>query len=86
MAGELAALADIQRIDALILAARTELEASPGALEALEGERRRHRAALDAATAKRERSAKDRREMELEVEARTAAIRRLQSQQAQVKT
>ncbi|MCU0607943.1 MAG: hypothetical protein MUF78_11130, partial [Candidatus Edwardsbacteria bacterium] len=55
-------------------------------LAALEDERRRHRAALDAVTARREQSAKSRREMELEVETRTAAIRRLQSQQAQVKT
>lgn len=86
MAGELAQLADIQRLDALILAARTELDASPRSLEALEEERRADRAALDAVTARREQSAKGRREMELEVEARTAAIRRLQSQQAQVKT
>lgn len=86
MTGELKLLADIQSLDARILAARTELERIPHDVERLESERRRHQDALNAVKARREAGAKNRRALELEVESGNAAVRRLQAQQIQVKT
>jgi predicted nucleic acid-binding Zn-ribbon protein len=79
-------LAEIQSLDARILAARTELERIPHDIERLEAERRRHGDALDAVKSRREAGATNRRALELEVESSNAAIRKLQAQQIQVKT
>ncbi len=86
MTDELRILAALQSLDARILAARAELARIPREIERLDAERAGQQQALAGATARREASAKLRREMELEVEAQNAAIRRLQTQQAQVKT
>jgi uncharacterized protein len=86
MTGDLKLLAGIQSLDARILAARTELEHVPHDVERLEAERRGHGDALGAVKARREAGAKNRRALELEVESRNAAIRKLQAQQIQVKT
>jgi hypothetical protein len=86
MTEELKLLSVIQSIDARILAARTELERIPRDIDRLETERRRHQDVLNQARSQREASAKNRRVLELEVESRAAAIRKLQAQQIQVKT
>ncbi|MDI6740747.1 MAG: C4-type zinc ribbon domain-containing protein [Candidatus Edwardsbacteria bacterium] len=86
MTDELKLLSEIQGLDARILSARTQLDRIPKDLERLEAVRAGHLSALNGVKAKREAGAKNRRALELEVEAHNAGIRKLQSQQAQVKT
>jgi len=79
-------LAQLERLDARILALRAQLRQIPLDLAGLEAELQRHRGALADVTARREANHKARRELELEAEQHGAGIKRHQGQLVQVKT